>query len=119
MQKVKEFWKKETVLSISFLLAVVSTFFVPPSLGYLSYIDFRVLGILLSLMIIMVGFQINGAFDQVGNYLLKKTRTMMQLCFVLVFFCFFSSMLITNDVALLTFVPFTILILEKCQQSSF
>ncbi len=35
-----------------------------------------------------------------------------QLAFTLTALCFFSSMLITNDVSLITFVPFSILILH-------
>ena len=44
--KVKDFFKKENVCCIAFLLAVVSMFFIPPSVNYFSYIDFRVLALL-------------------------------------------------------------------------
>ena len=71
-----------------------------------------VLGILLSLMIIMAGVQNNGIFDEIGRRLLAHTKNTAQLAFVLVFLCFFFSMVITNDVALLTFVPFALLTLQ-------
>ncbi len=116
MQKIIEFIKKETVLVIAAILAIVSAYWVPPSGAYLSYIDWRVLGILLSLMIVMAGFQKNGLFDTIGRRLLEHTKNTAQLVGVLVFLCFFSSMLITNDVALLTFVPFAVLVLQKCRQ---
>lgn len=116
MQKIIEFIKKETILIIATILAAVSAFFVPPDRTYFSYIDFRVLGILLSLMIVMAGFQKNGMFDTIGKKLLERTKNTAQLVGVLVFLCFFSSMLITNDVALLTFVPFAVLTLQKCHQ---
>ena len=48
--------KKETVLTIATLLAVVSAFFVKPDRQYIGYIDFRTLGILFGLMVIMQGF---------------------------------------------------------------
>lgn len=115
-EKVMMFVKQETVLAIAILLAVFSAFFVPPSKEYLSYIDWRVLGILLSLMIIMSGLQETGLFDAIGSRLLKKTRNTRQLSMMLVFLCFFFSMLITNDVALFTFVPFAMIILKKCKQ---
>ncbi|MDO4518327.1 MAG: SLC13 family permease, partial [Bacillota bacterium] len=83
---------------------------------YIEYIDFRVLGILLSLMIVMAAFQENGFFDRVGKRLLKKTKNTRQLCTILIGLCFFFSMLITNDVALITFVPFTMLIFITCRQ---
>lgn len=116
IKEVLSFIKKETVLTIAFILAVISSFFVAPSLDYLDYIDFRVLGILLSLMIIMVAFQQIGIFDKIGTALLKQTTTVRQLCGVLILLCFFSSMLITNDVALITFVPFALFTLKKANR---
>lgn len=113
--KLIEFIKQETVLLVAFILAVVSMFFVPPSASYIEYIDFKVLGILLSLMIIMSALQRTGIFDRIGISLLNHTKTTRQLYLVLVLLCFFSSMLITNDVALITFVPFAMLTLKKAQ----
>ena len=116
MKKIISFMKKETVLTIATLLAVVSAFFVKPDRQYIGYIDFRTLGILFGLMVIMQGFQRTGLFDQIGKSLLQKTGKLWQLILVLVMLCFFFSMLITNDVSLLTFVPFSILVLKKCGQ---
>ena len=74
MRKVVDFCKKEIVLVAAFVLAVISCFFVKPSLAYIDYIDWRVLGILLALMIIMEGLKENGLFASIGNALLKKTK---------------------------------------------
>ena len=115
-EKVIHFLKQETVLVVATVLAVISAFVVPPSAEYWSYIDWHVLGILLSLMIIMAGLQKTGLFDSIGARLLKKTKNTRQLAFILVFLCFFFSMLITNDVALFTFVPFAMIMLKKCRQ---
>ena len=108
LQKITDFIKKETVLTIATAFAVASAFWVHPGPQYVGYIDWRVLGILLSLMLIVAGFQSNGLFDAIGSRLLAKTKNTAQLMLVLVFLCFFSSMFITNDVALLTFVPFAV-----------
>ncbi len=113
---IKNFIKKETVLFVATILAIASAFVVKPSAAYMEYIDWRVLGILLSLMIVMAGLQKNGLFDTIGAALLKKTKNTLQLSLVLVFLCFFFSMLITNDVALITFVPFAMLTMGKCGQ---
>ena len=56
-EKVIGFIKKDTVLCVATTLAMVSAFFVKPTLNYVNYIDFRVLGILLSLMTVMAGLQ--------------------------------------------------------------
>lgn len=111
-----KFVKKETVLTIATILAIISAFFVHPGKQYTEYIDWRTLGILLSLMIIMEGFKRTGLFDALARRLLKHTARLWQLVLVLVFLCFFLSMLITNDVALLTFVPFSVMVLEGCNR---
>ena len=111
--KILEFCKKEIVLVVATVLAVASAFVVPPSSAYLAYIDWHVLGVLLSLMIVMAGLQKNGLFDKLGEALLARTKKVWQLALVLVMLCFFLSMAITNDVALITFVPFAVVALEK------
>lgn len=110
--KIVEIIKKDTVLVIAAILAVISMFFNTPSKEYIEFIDFRVLGILLSLMIVMAGLSINGIFEKLGKSLISKCSSTRALAFVLIFLCFFSSMLLTNDVALITFVPLALLTLK-------
>lgn len=114
MNRVVTFLKKQVVLVVAWILAVVSAFFVHPNSEYFSYIDWRSLGILWSLMTVMAAYQLNNVFEVIGKWLLGKVQKLWQLIFVLVFLCFFFSMFVTNDVALITFVPFAILILEAC-----
>ncbi len=109
---VLRFVKSEAVLCAAWILAVVSMFFVHPDREYFSYIDWRSLGILWSLMVIMNVFRQNGFFDFLAQKLLSSVKKIWMLIGTLVFLCFFLSMAITNDVALLTFVPFAITILE-------
>ena len=103
------------MLCVAVFLAVISMFFVKPDRAYAGYIDTRVLALLFCLMTIMEGFKKTGLFEQMANTLLKKVHTFRQLMLVLVGLCFFCSMWITNDVALLTFVPFTILVLRMAK----
>ena len=112
VRKIVNFAKKETVLFAAVLLAFGSMVCVPPDMQYLSYIDYRVLALLFCLMTVMEGFRSTGFFAAVAGKLLEKVKTFRQLYLVLVFLCFFTSMWITNDVALLTFVPFTVLVLR-------
>jgi len=114
MNKILNFLKTQAVLVVAWILAIVSAFFVHPDSQYIKYIDWRSLGILWSLMAIMAALRINGVFEQIGSWLLGKVKRLWQLISVLIFLCFFLSMLVTNDVALITFVPFAILILEAC-----
>lgn len=110
--KVCKFIKKEAVLTISFVLAVVSSCFIRPDAEYIGYIDFRTLSILLMLMLTMAGLQKLGVFKQAGEYLVCKAKDTREMIAILVALSFFSAMVITNDVALITFVPFTIISLE-------
>lgn len=112
-EKLLTFFKKETILCIAFFLAVLSACVVPPDAAYLGYIDTRVLILLFSLMAVMAGFRARGIFDRMANFLLARAKRVRQLALTLVMLCFFSAMLVTNDVALITFVPFTILLLKQ------
>ena len=112
MEAVKHFVKNEIVLCVAFVLAVISSFVVHPNRNYISYIDFRTLSILLSLMITMAGFQRLSVFRQIGEILVGKMNSIRGIVLILLGLCFFSSMFITNDVALLTFVPFSIITLS-------
>ncbi len=106
------FLKKEPVLSASAVLAAVSMAVVPPSAAYLAYIDVRVLCLLFCLMAVVAGFQECGMFSVLAQRLLSGRKPFRVICLLLVVLPFFSSMLVTNDVALITFVPFAILVLE-------
>lgn len=117
--KVKELFQKETVCCIAFLLAVISMCFVVPSKNYISYIDFRVLALLFCLMAVVRGFSSIGVFTRLGTMLLTNVHSLRMLSALFIFLCFFFSMLITNDVALITFVPFTILVLSMAEQKKF
>lgn len=111
MNKVGTLIKKEPVLTVSAVCAVVSMFFYAPSAEYIGYINFRVLCLLFSLMAVVAGFTKCGLFNVLAQKVIKKCHTSRGLGIILVMLPFFCSMLITNDVSLITFVPFTILIL--------
>ncbi|WP_243111945.1 SLC13 family permease [Butyrivibrio sp. CB08] len=108
--------KVDKVLVIAWILAIISAFFVRPDMTYISYIDFRSLGILWGLMVIIQGLKENSVFEKIAIALLKRVKNGFQLGIVLVFMCFFGSMLITNDVALITFVPLAIMIMSSCKR---
>lgn len=109
----KRLKKIDPVLVAAWILAILSAFAVTPDKTYLSYIDFRSLGILWSLMVIIQGFAANGVFEKIAVKMLRREKNGLLLSMVLVFLCFFSGMLITNDVALLTFVPFSVMVLKS------
>lgn len=108
MAKIKIFIKNEIVLIISFILAIISAFWVAPNKEYIDYIDFRTLGLLFCLMSVMAGLNKLGVFKFIAEKMLSKVKNLIELSLILGLLCFFTSMFITNDVSLITFVPFTV-----------
>ena len=113
MDKIKHFIKNETVFTISAVCAIFTMFLVPPDIEYAEYIDFRVLCLLFCLMGVVAGFKAAGVFGSLTYQLLNRIRSGRLLSVTLVMLPFFSSMLVTNDVALIIFIPFTISLLQK------
>lgn len=112
LKKFFKFLKNEIVVVLSFLLALISAFFVAPSEKYIEYIDFRTISLLFCLMVIMAGLNALGIFRILAYKLLIYVKNTIHLVLTFVLLCFFSSMIITNDVALITFIPFTIITLN-------
>ena len=110
-----KFFKKETVFCIATLMAIVSCFFAVPSIGY---IDFKTLLILFVMMVVVQFLKAIGVFDVLVGRLVGSVSSVRGLVFVLVFACFFGSIIITNDISLLTFVPFAIAAFKKIDKLS-
>ena len=111
--RLRAFFKQETVLCISALCAAATMLAVPPDGAYPGYIDLRVLCLLACLMAVVAGVRRCGAFEFLAAALLRRSSGGRILGVILVLLPFFTSMLVTNDVALLTFVPFTLLLLDQ------
>jgi len=108
---VKSFFKREPVFVISAAAAIFSCFLVPPDGQYLYYMDFRTLSLLYALMLVVAGLREAGAFTHLAHVVCIRAGNTRSMGMLLTGLTFFSSMLITNDVALLTFVPFAIVLL--------
>lgn len=107
------FIKREIVFAIALAAAAVSAFFNPPSMGWIEAIDFRTLALLFSLMGVSEGLKVSGLFDAAAGVMMKRAGNTRLLSLLLLAIVFVSSMFFTNDVALLMFVPFTMMILDK------
>ncbi len=116
LKKCLRFAQAEVVLCAAAVLAVASAFLVPPDAEYLGYIDWDTLALLFSLMAVMTGFQRLGLFDFLGTRFLGYIHTSRQLLILLVLLPFVFSMVITNDVSLITFVPFGMVVLQMAGQ---
>jgi Na+/H+ antiporter NhaD/arsenite permease-like protein len=106
------FVKRETVLVIALLCALVSVAFVPPDVRYATYMDWKVLSCLFCLMAVVAGLRKTGLFEALAAGITRIGGSMRTIAFILVFVTFFISMGVTNDVALITFIPFSLIILK-------
>lgn len=109
MNKIIGLLKKEPMLTVSVLAALVAMFITPPSARLISDIDFRTLGTLFMMLTVLEGFKTENIFRPVLK-LAGSIGSMVSLSLFLVFSVFFSSMFVTNDVSLIIFVPLTIIL---------
>ncbi|MFP7696799.1 SLC13 family permease [Trueperella sp. LYQ143] len=108
----KQILRGQAVLIIATIAALCSLVVVPPDSGYRDYVDWHTLGVLFALLLILAAGKEIGIFALVGRALIRISTSRRGLVFSLVFLCFFSSMLLTNDVALITFVPLALFTLH-------
>lgn len=109
--------KREAVLCTALFCALLSMAAVPPDGAYTGYLDMRVLSLLFCLMLVVGGLEECGLLRCLARRLLSGRKRPRLLALVLVLLPFFTAMLMTNDVALLTFVPFAVLVLDLTGQS--
>ena len=107
LMKIKTWIKKEIVLIIAVVLAIISCFWETPKW---SYIDFKVLLLLFNLMVVIAAFKEQLLLDYLAVNLLKHCQNSKQTGSVLVSITFVAAMFMTNDVALITFIPLTLII---------
>lgn len=110
LEAVFTVFKKDLVFTSSIILAMASCFIAEPQA---SYIDFKVLACLFNIMIVVKAFEELHLLERMSVGILNGCNDSRRVSLVLVTLSFFSSMLFTNDVALLTLVPLTLVISRK------
>lgn len=109
MKKILGFVKKELMLILALIAAIVSFFITPPSTALLKEIDWHTLGTLFMMLCVLEGFKKENIFRPLIS-LVGKLGSMTAVSAFVIFGVFFTSMFVTNDVSLIIFVPLTILI---------
>ena len=118
MKKVCSFLKKELMLTLSVLAAVIAMIITPPTPQLFREIDWRTLGTLFMMLCVLEGFKKENVLKPVVR-LASKLRHMATLSLFLVFGVFFTSMFVTNDVSLIIFVPLTILLFRNGRKEQY
>lgn len=115
--RIRDFMQAEAVLVVAAAAALFSCLAFPPTpnhLGaYAASIDFRTIGLLFCLMTVVAGLTRARLIAYARDKLTARAGTVRALGFALVTCVFFSSMVITNDVALISFVPLTLALLLR------
>ena len=93
------------MLVISLLAAAATAFFVPPDSAYLGYYDLKTLSCLFSVLAVVGALRDLDVFSALSQRMVHTFSTVRGVCTALVVITMFGSMLLTNDTALLTFLP--------------
>jgi len=118
MNMLKEILKKELMLFVSIIAALVSLFITPPSKELLHSIDWKTLSILFMLLTVLEGFKQENIFTPLLQLSRSLSKIKILTCF-LIYGVFFTSMFVTNDVSLIIFVPLTIILFKAGQKEHY
>ena len=105
MEKIKSFAKTNTVMLVAALCALITAFIIPPDREYLDYFDFKTLTCLFCVLAVVCALRNIRFFYTMAKAIVRKFRTAKSAILALVYITFIGSMLIANDMALLTFLP--------------
>ncbi len=102
---IKSFIRKNTVMVIAFFAALVTCFIVPPDMEYALYFDFKTLACLFCVLAVVCAFRNIWFFYILARRIVRVFKSLRIVVLALVYITFIGSMLIANDMALLTFLP--------------
>ena len=105
MKKIAIFCKEQPVLVIATLAMLITCIFVPIDKAYLSYFNLRTLATLFCTLAVVNAFSHIHVFEAISKKIVIKLHNLRNATLGLVFITFFGSMLLANDMALLTFLP--------------
>ncbi|MBQ6893150.1 MAG: citrate transporter, partial [Clostridia bacterium] len=111
--------KKHTVLCIATFAAIVTCFFVPPSIEYIGYFDFKTLSCLFLTLAVVCALRNIKFFTILARRIVMLTGNLRMLALALVYITFIGSMLIANDMALITFLPLGYFALSVTKQEKY
>ena len=111
--RVKKFIQNNIVCSIAFVLALITCIFVPIDREYIHYIDYKTIASLFMISCIIAAFKDINFFYLLARQIIIKFKTLRMSYLALITITFAGSMLIANDMALITFLPLGYLLLKE------
>ncbi len=118
-ERLKSFVKKEVVLVVAIIAAIISCFFIPIDKEYLNYFDYKTLVCLFCMLAVVAGLKSTGIFDLISRKLISLFHTRRAVIYALVFGTFFFDMIVANDMSLITFLPLTYIVLHSTKNDKY
>lgn len=113
MKSVKSFIKQNTVTCIAFMAAILTCIVVPPDKEYLGYFDLKTLSCLFCVLAVVCALKNINFFYMLARKMVQLFQNARMSVLALVYITFIGSMLIANDMALMTFLPLGYLVVKK------
>ncbi|MDO5335530.1 MAG: SLC13 family permease [Coriobacteriia bacterium] len=116
-KQVFSFFKDNAVCLISGVVAAVTVVFVPPSLEYLSYINWNTLGCIFCILAVVTAAKREGLFDVLARGIVRHFSKARSTVCALVAITLVGSMFVTNDMALIMFLPLSAMVLFRAGEA--
>ena len=113
LRTIINFSKTQFVLSIAVIAMLITCIFVPVDTSYLGYFNWRTLATLFCTLAVVAAFSHIHVFEILSKNIVIKLHNLRNATLGLVFITFFGSMLLANDMALLTFLPLGFYVLNS------
>jgi len=121
MKSILKWAKSNIIFMIVVIIALISCIFVPFDKGYIDYFDGsgQTLTCILGILLIVAGLENIDFFQKVARYIVKKFKSVRSIILALIFITYFSALVNANDMALLTFLPLSYLVLKYTGQTRY
>ena len=106
--------KSSVVLIVALVAAAITCFFVPFDREYLGYFDLQTLSCLFCTLAVVAAFKNIRFFVWLADIIVRRFKNMRNIVLALVFVTYFGSMIMANDMALITFLPLGYFVLDSC-----
>ena len=108
------FIKSSAVLLVALAAAGITCIFVPVDKEYLGYFDLQTLTCLFCTLAVVAAFKDIKFFEWLADIIVRRFKNMRNIVLALVFVTYFGSMIMANDMALITFLPLGYFVLDSC-----
>ena len=118
-KNVLAFIKKNIVMFIAMLAAIITSFFIPIDKEYINYFDFKTLTCLFCVLAVVCALKNIKFFYALAHKIVELFRNTKMAILALVYITFIGSMFIANDMALLTFLPLGFIVLYSTKKEKY